>query len=153
MQFKEWFENKQIKTEAFFDYLKPSRNLVPTPIYKNPTSKELNNRYNEVRMYIIGEDVYSWQSTELLHGEVARMLNFDNKRIPLIAGLYHNKILNAFVTDDSKHTIWHENGKVVNAILSNKNFMTITTPDFNSKHIEFYNQDIVGDWKELTLAK
>lgn len=42
MQFKSWMKN-----EAFFDYLKTPRLLVPVPVFKNPTSAELKNPLQE----------------------------------------------------------------------------------------------------------
>lgn len=148
-------EISSLLSEVFHAWIKPQRNLIPSEIYKNPSANELRKlaRHSQVRMFLYQGDVYCWNPWDLLHGEVERDLKLGADRIPLYATLYRNQISYVFITDDSRRTKWHESPQVIDAILSNENFMKLTIPNFSATEVGFYNEDIVGRWDQMSYVE
>lgn len=112
-----------------------------TEVIKNPTPSEIksiirNNRSSALAgILIVNEnEFYVFNRDNEFHKNVANRLNLKN----YIGGLYNGN--EYFFVSDSTSSKYKENPIVSNII--KKTFPKV-------KEIDFYNQDIVGDWSNL----
>jgi phage pi2 protein 07 len=139
------------KSEKDYFWVKINRNLIPSEVVKNPSSEDIQrlSRSNEIRMFLVGDDLYAWNPIELLHEEVASELQLGQNRIPLFGLTLKGKIFNVWVTDSSKNTSWHHDPKVKNIIMQNPNLMKLMHQEMrNNPDIGYYDQDIGGNWDD-----
>ena len=118
-------------------------------IFKNPSRKELSvfalGKNNQVRAFIVGNDLLVWNMFSALHQTVREELKLDKNAIPLNLYAMIGGDGFAIVTDNTRDTPWWHNGDVADAIEENP----FIVKNFKYLEIEYYDSDIVGDWKSL----
>jgi hypothetical protein len=122
-------------------------------IFRNPSRKEYIEALGsngEVRAFLVGDDMIIWNAYGATHSTVrdrAKQLRLPHDTIiPLLIYGRPGRECIAVVTDHVQNTMWSHNGAVVAAIENNP-YMRRVFP--KKIEVSFYDQDIVGDWREL----
>lgn len=120
-------------------------------IWKNPTLQELNRemnmrKYGDVRAFLIGRDMYAWNTTDALHAEVAEkfLKGKDVKTTIPIVFVLDGRQAYAMVTDFSKRTIWNHNPAVATAISNHPHIRKLA----DRVEVDYYDEAIGGSWEQ-----
>jgi len=146
-----WYHIVKLASNKDYFWIKTDRFPNPSEVVKNPNSDDIRrlSSYNEIRMFLVDNDLYIWSPIELLHGEVAAELKLGPNRIPLFGLIHDGKIFNVWVTDDSRRTDWYHHPKIKEIIMQHPNLMQLMDKKSKENDIEYYDQDISGPWHEL----
>ena len=118
-------------------------------VFRNPSRREWREvvgKNSHVRAFLDGNDILIWNSFGALHQNVRDTMKLSNDVISLI--IYGKPGTDAviIVTDNTRNTVWWHNGDVADEIIAHpyirRNFIDV--------ELSFYDEDIVGDWRELT---
>jgi hypothetical protein len=126
-------------------------NLWGADIFKNPSPKELSECVNDdqARAILFGRDIYVWDAFKAVHFTVQKKLNLSENAITVILRLFRGKIDEVYVTDSVSRGPWNNNPSVIGKLRSHPYLKLYAIPNFK---ISFYNEAIVGDWKDLEQA-
>ena len=123
-------------------------NEPPCEIFKNPTRAEYkicsaNN--SNVRAFLVGPDIYIWNSYTALHQTVREHLQLSPDVIPIVLyGKIGSESL-AEITDNTRHTpLWHSPD--VGSMVKRHPWLNKA---FKEIEVHYYDQDIEGPWDEL----
>lgn len=118
-------------------------------IFRNPTRKEYIEALGDndmVRAFLVGDDILVWNAYGATHRSIRDFMHLPGETIvPLIIFGRPGQPCVARVTDHSQNGMWAHNGAVVEVIQSHP-FMHRMFPKVE---VTFYDQDIVGDWREI----
>ena len=116
-------------------------------IYRNPTRKEWKEcqQHDEVRAFIVGNDILIWNPYVALHQMVRDELSLGNDAISIMIEGNFGDGCYVSVTDNTRNTPWWHNPAVIDAI-EDCGFMASKFPTIE---IGFYDEAIVGSWDEL----
>lgn len=141
--------DEPIIAEGFVTTLTPDYGArKPFDVFKNPSRKEwreIAGQHDEVRAYIVGDDVFAWPVFGDLHANVARALGITNGISVLIMGDYRGEA-SIQVTDATRHTSWLHNPGTADAIRD----CAFLDRTFEFIEIGFFDETVVGDWSELS---
>jgi hypothetical protein len=105
----------------------------------------LINSRHQVRAFIVANDLLVWNVFSALHQSVRDELKLGPDVIPLnLFGVMGDEAV-AVVTDNTRNTSWWHDGNVA-AVIEDHPFML---RNFKSVEIDFYDSDVVGDWRSI----
>lgn len=117
-------------------------------IFHNPSPKEYKECLagnDQVRAFLVGDDVLVWNVFSALHQMVREELRLPADSIPLVIYGDLGDVCGALITDNSRNTVWWHNGEVHDVIQSN----AYLSRHFIATEIAYYDEDIVGAWTRL----
>lgn len=134
----------------FVTYLKKDQDpaiMKNTEVLKNPDARELRKMSEDSSFagYLLPSgDVLVWSRYSALHSGIQKLLKLPLESIPF--DFYYG--IDSFrVTDSIERSSWKDHKKEVwEQFEGNLNFENL---GLNANAISYYNEDIVGDWKDL----
>lgn len=121
-------------------------------VFKNPRPgtkewREILGEYGDgARAFLVGGDVFMWDSLGAIHHQVGEQLKPGRSAIPVEFYIHKNKLTGVRVTDYSQRTGWDHNPGVVEAIKNHPFVKKYADTDFE---VSFWDETIVGDWADL----
>ncbi len=137
-------------TEDFAGAFVPfySKDKTPCEVFKNPSKQEfrkVEGKNDQVRAFIVGDDLYVWNVYQSLHQTVREELKLPEDSISLTISGKVGADAYVSVTDNVRHTRWFHNPEVADAIYQNPWIARL----FNEIEIDYFDDGIWGDWANL----
>lgn len=117
-------------------------------VFQNPSPKEYKECLagnDQVRAFLVGDDILVWDVFSALHQMVRDELHLPADSIPLVIYGDLGEVCSAEVTDNSRNTVWWHNGEVHDVIQSH----AYMSRHFLATRVGYYDEDIVGEWTGL----
>lgn len=116
--------------------------------FRNPTRKEYQEALAEhamVRAFLVGDDIFVWNVFGAVHRSIRDFMKLHETIIPLVIFGKPGQRCVAEVTDHVQNTMWSHNAAVAAAIQNHPYMRRM----FTKVTVQYYDEDIVGDWQKL----
>jgi len=117
-------------------------------VFINPSDKEIKEctSHDQYGLILSDKNAYVWNRMGAFHSQIRKFLGNRVKQdyVSILVYVVRGKEVEVMISDDTRHSVWHHNPKVDEFIIHH--------PFFSNKrviNILYYDEDIVGDWKEL----
>jgi hypothetical protein len=134
-------------SEKFHHGFVPTYNRgKPCEVFKNPDRSEvrkLKADMDEVRAYLVGDDIFMWNTYQSLHRTVHDELKLPADALPIIIYGDVDDEASVVVTDASRSTVWHHNAETRGAIMAHPYFARCEDVE-----VSYYDEAIVGQWHD-----
>jgi hypothetical protein len=124
----------------------------PLEIFKNPSRKEMQEltEYDEVRGFLVGNDLYVWTPMTAIHAQVAEKIGIGDDHVWLNMVVQQDGKCSAVMVSDwtQARSRWYHNPKIKEYIL-NHPALKLVRDRSSEFEILYFDQNIVGDWAEM----